>query len=135
MGKPTICIGKNKGADQLRSNWEADHRLGFRYTDITIPLLLIPKISSFNPASVTVQAGLCQTWSESKLLLFSRTCSNVSNLFTNGNNYLPWIFLMDSIVTLFDCWSRSRSAVFLLRVVTATRTFSNVRLKLCRFSI
>ena len=27
MGKPTICIGENKGADQLRSNCEADLRL------------------------------------------------------------------------------------------------------------
>ena len=26
MGKPTICIGENKGADQLRSNCEADQR-------------------------------------------------------------------------------------------------------------
>ena len=24
MGKPTICIGENKGADQLRGNHEAD---------------------------------------------------------------------------------------------------------------
>ena len=27
LGKPTICIGENKGADQLRSNCEADQRL------------------------------------------------------------------------------------------------------------
>ena len=40
MGKPTICIGKNKGADQLRGNREADQRLCFRYSDSTIPLLL-----------------------------------------------------------------------------------------------
>ena len=39
MGKPTICIGVNKGADQLRGNREADQRLCFRYTDSTIPLL------------------------------------------------------------------------------------------------
>ena len=26
MGKPTVCIGENKGADQLRSNCEADQR-------------------------------------------------------------------------------------------------------------
>ena len=39
MGKPTICIGENKGADQLRGNREADQRLCFRYTDSTIPLL------------------------------------------------------------------------------------------------
>ena len=40
MGKPTICIGENKGADQLRGNREADQRLRFRYSDSTIPLLL-----------------------------------------------------------------------------------------------
>ena len=39
MGKPTICIGENKGADQLRSSCEADQRLCFRYSDSTIPLL------------------------------------------------------------------------------------------------
>ena len=47
MGKPTICIGENKGADQLRSNCEADQRLCFRYLDSTIPLLLKSEISSF----------------------------------------------------------------------------------------
>ena len=40
MGKPTICIGENKAADQLRSNCEADQRLCFRYSDSTIPPLL-----------------------------------------------------------------------------------------------
>ena len=40
MGKPTICIGENKDADQLRGNREADQRLCFRYLDSTIPLLL-----------------------------------------------------------------------------------------------
>ena len=36
-GKPTICIGENKGADQLRGNREADQRLCFRYSDSTMP--------------------------------------------------------------------------------------------------
>ena len=58
----TICIGKNKGADQLRSNCEADQRLCFRYTDSMITLLLKSKISSFYHASVTIQPGLCRTW-------------------------------------------------------------------------
>ena len=31
MGKPTICIGENKGTDQLCSYCEADQRLCFRY--------------------------------------------------------------------------------------------------------
>ena len=54
MGKPTICIGENTGADQLRSNCEADQRLCFRYTDSTIPLLLKSKISCIWLAPVTV---------------------------------------------------------------------------------
>ena len=47
IGKPTICIGENKDADQLRGNREADQRLCFRYSDSTIPLLLKSDISSF----------------------------------------------------------------------------------------
>ena len=66
MGKPTICIGENRGADQLRSNCEADQHLCFRYTDSTIPLLSKSKISSFKSSSVTVQLGLCRAWSETK---------------------------------------------------------------------
>ena len=46
MRKPTICIGENKGADQLRSNCEADQRLCFHYTDSSVPLLYKSKISS-----------------------------------------------------------------------------------------
>ena len=46
MGNPTISRGENKDADQLRGNREADQRLCFRYSDSTIPLLLISKISS-----------------------------------------------------------------------------------------
>ena len=46
MGKPTISIGENKGADQLPSNCEADQRLCFRYTDSTISLLLDPKFQA-----------------------------------------------------------------------------------------
>ena len=63
MGKQTICIGENKGADQFRGNREADQRLCFRHTDSRIPLLLEYKISSIQHSSVTVQASLCQTWS------------------------------------------------------------------------
>ena len=47
MGKPTLCKCENKGADQLRSNCEADQRICFRYSDSTLPLLLKSEISSF----------------------------------------------------------------------------------------
>ena len=51
MRKPTICIGENTDADQLRDNREADQRLCFRYKDSTLPLLLYlnPK---FKPSSL-----------------------------------------------------------------------------------
>ena len=68
MGKPRICIGENKGADQLHC--EADQRLCLRYMDSTIPLLLKSKMSSFQLFSAAVQTGLCQTWSEFQIVGF-----------------------------------------------------------------
>ena len=47
MGKPAICLGKNKDIDQLHGNREADQRLCFRYTDSTFHLLPKSEISSF----------------------------------------------------------------------------------------
>ena len=84
MGKPTICIGENKDADQLRGNREADQRLCFRYLDSTIPLLLKSEISRFKLFSVTVQAGLCQASSETTLLVFPRGGSFVLQRTTNA---------------------------------------------------
>ena len=64
--KTVFCICENKDADQLRSNRIADQRLCFRYmvSTCTIPLLPKSEISSMKPSSLTVQPGLCQTWSE-----------------------------------------------------------------------
>ena len=70
--KPKICMCKNKDADQLHGNREADQRLCFRYRDRTLPLLFKSQISSFQPASVTVQPDLCRTRSETTLLVFPR---------------------------------------------------------------
>ena len=72
MGKPTICIGENKDADQLRGHREADQRLCFRYSDGTIPLLLKSEISSFQLFSVLVQTGFCRACPETTLLVFPR---------------------------------------------------------------
>ena len=62
--KTGFCLCENKGADQLRSNCEADQRLCFRYTDSTLSLFIKSEISSFYAASGTVHVGLCQTWLE-----------------------------------------------------------------------
>ena len=71
--KPAFCICEHKDADQLRGNREADQGLCFRYTDSTIPLLHKSEISSIQPSSVTVQPGLCRTWSETPKTGFLRT--------------------------------------------------------------
>ena len=76
MRKPAFCICENKGADQLRGNREADQRLCFRYTDSTIPLLSKYEITSLQPYSVTVQPGLCLTWSETPKTGFLKTRLN-----------------------------------------------------------
>ena len=47
VGKPTICLRENKGADQLRSNCEADQRLCFCFSNSIVPLLLKSEISRF----------------------------------------------------------------------------------------
>ena len=80
MGKPTICIGENKDADQLRGNREADQRLCFRYSDSTIHLLLM--------SSVTMQSGLCRTCLETTLLVFPRGGSN-NGINTRNGNVIP----------------------------------------------
>ena len=41
-----ICIGENKGADQLRSNCEADQRLCFRYTIVQFLYFSNPKFQA-----------------------------------------------------------------------------------------
>ena len=60
-----LPMQKKKDADQLCSN-----------TDSTIPLY--PKISSIWHSSVTVQAGLCWTFTEITLLVFSLHSSFVT---------------------------------------------------------
>ena len=69
--KPAFCICENKDADQLGGNREADQRLCFHYINSTISLLSKSKISSLYPSYVAVQPGLCRTWSETRMLVFS----------------------------------------------------------------
>ena len=72
MGKPTVCIGKNKDTDQFCGNREPDQRLCFRYMDSTLPLLSKSKISSLKSSHVLVEPGLCHTCSKTTLLVFPR---------------------------------------------------------------
>ena len=115
MGKPTICIGENKDADQLRGNREADQRLCFRYPDSTIPPLLNSKISCFQPASVTVQLGLCRTCSETTLLVFPRGGSNratmLVHVFHNVCEALDIIQTLSRLVGKPTMWFLNRSDI------------------------
>ena len=86
--EPTICICENKDADQLRGDREADQRLCFRYTDTTLPLLFKSEISSFQPASVTVQPDFCRTCSETTLLVFPTRRLNYRKIQSNSSTIL-----------------------------------------------
>ena len=87
LEKTGFCLCENKGADQLRGNCGADQCLCFRNTDSTISLLLKSEISNFYLASVTVQAGLCRTWSEPKLLI-SHAQAQMCTLRLTSQNFL-----------------------------------------------
>ena len=98
MRKPAFCICKNKDADQLRGNREADQRLCFRYTDTTIPFSK-SEISSLWPSSVTAQPGLCGTWSETpktsfllKRLIYFTEYHDIQTFWTNRSGQtLQWV--------------------------------------------
>ena len=78
MGKPTICIGENKGADQLRSNCEADQRLCFRYSDTVVQFLfyLDPKFQGSSLFLRLYRLVCVGPGQKPKLFVFSRTGSN-----------------------------------------------------------
>ena len=76
MRKPTFCICKNKDADQLRGNHEADQRLCFLYIN-TIPILPKSEISSLSSSSVAAKPGLCRTWSETPEDQFSHNEAHI----------------------------------------------------------
>ena len=105
MRKPDFFLCENKGADQLRSNCEADRCLCFHYKDSTIPLLPISEISSFKPSSVSAHDGLCQTWSEtpksgflaSRLKYPSSTIVCICNVTSLSQIWLLLLLLLSSI--------------------------------------
>ena len=68
MRKPEFCLCENKDADQLCSYCAVNAQLisafVFLCSDSTTPPVPKSEISSCSLFSVTVQAGLCRTWSE-----------------------------------------------------------------------
>ena len=52
--------------------------LCFHYSDCTTPLLHKSEISRFRSSSVTVQARLCQTWSETQKTGYFSYCGSVT---------------------------------------------------------
>ena len=62
--KPTKCLGENKGADQLRSNCEADQCLCFRYMDNNF-FFLLSKFQNFQLLAIFCD---CTAWFVSDLV-------------------------------------------------------------------
>ena len=86
MGKPTICIGKNKGADQLCSNCKADQRLCFRYMDSTIPLLSKPE----RPRCRNHRNRPCKTRKKSKSIITTNVGVNYTFKHSSFRNRLSF---------------------------------------------
>ena len=87
MGKPTICIGEDEVADQLRGDREADQHLCFRCTDrlFNPSSFLNPKFQASSYLfSVAVLPGMCRTCSKTTLLVIPRGGS-----FVVGCPWLP----------------------------------------------
>ena len=62
---------------------KSDPVTSFRYTDSTISLLLIQNSKPLAISSVIVQPGLCWTWSEPKLMVFSHSHIDSNKSHTN----------------------------------------------------
>ena len=58
--KPAFCICKNKDADQLRGNREAEQRLCFRYIDSTYPSTSY--IRNFKPLAILCGCTASFVW-------------------------------------------------------------------------
>ena len=116
--KVTICLCENKGADQLLSNRIADiSTFGFRYTDSTIPLLLILSPTSqawgmllwlYRP--VCVRPG----WKPS-LLVFTCNGWNVleacDGLEKNSPDQISTLFFSQSLERLLWHWKKKNRKI------------------------
>ena len=72
MGKPTICIGENKGADQLRSNISA---FAFATWIVQSLFFLHPKFQASSYLLRLYRPVCVGPGRKTKLLVFSRTGS------------------------------------------------------------
>ena len=89
MGKPTVCIGENKDADQLRGNREADQRLCFRYSDSTLFLFyLTPKFQT-SSSFLCLYRPVCVGPGRKPHCWFSHEAAQLSIAFTLLEEMLP----------------------------------------------
>ena len=102
MRKPTICIGENKDANQLRGNCKADQRLYYRYSKSTISLLLESEISSFS-ASVTVQPDLCRTCSKPYCWFSHKTAHLSAYCMEKIVINVVYLFVLFELFTTYKC--------------------------------
>ena len=88
MKKPTFREGEKKGADQLRTNCEADQRLCFCYKDSAIPLFLYPKFPVSSPL-LCLYSSVCVKSVQKQHCWFSHYAAHVfyGEMNTNGSDY------------------------------------------------
>ena len=107
--KPAFCICENKDADQLRSYCAADHRLCFRYTDSTIPLLHKPKF----------QASSHLIWLYSAVCVGPGRKPRRPGFSQRGSNKVKQEFFVQTVNTLYCsdyftlCWALLKISLFI----------------------
>ena len=91
MRKPALCICKNKGVDQLRSNHPAEQRPCFSFIDTCSTIPLLPKSSKVVTSTAWFISGQ-KSWKG-----FSCCCSfNPSLLYGK-----PFYYLLGNVDILF----------------------------------
>ena len=133
MGKPTICIGENKGADQLHSNCEADQRLCFATWIVPFLYFINPKFPASSHllclhSSVRVElVWKPHCWFSHEmahLCLFSTICL----IQTQERDLFIWmgLLIVSHGYVLVWCWSISvlieRSGFQIPQVLSSTET-------------
>ena len=83
MGKPTICIGENKDADQLRGNREADHGFVFA-TRIVQPLFYLNPKFQASISFLCLYRPVCVRPVRKPHCWFSHEAAHLINLLTAG---------------------------------------------------
>ena len=90
MRKPTFCIGENKGADQLRSNCEADHAFVFSTGIVQSLFFLNPKCPACSYLLYLHSSVCVRPVKKNHIVGFLMPCYSIFRSMTMSCTLSPW---------------------------------------------